>query len=346
LALNKCMKSRIRDFIYTSDDLYFATTTYLHPEDRIIAYLRYINDPDGDRSINGFKYSKVDSKQANKFLKENFPDYLYKCDVTQIEMMGVPLENVKKILRPSERLKEIIKHPSPDNILQKVIKIAETLHELTNIPFTHFGISGSILPGLHDPVVSDIDFVVYGLDNHRKAINAFSVIKNDEYSPLKAIKENFWIKLYEKRVKDDSLSYEEFRWYEERKNNRGSVDGTLFDILATRNWNEIEGKFGEETYQPMGTVEIEATISNALAAFDNPAVYQIEDVKILEGHQIPPSEIASYTHTYAGQAREGERIIAKGKLEKVSGRKTRYRLMIGTTRESIGEYIKLKNRNK
>jgi len=96
----------------------------------------------------------------------------------------------------------------------------------------------------------------------------------------------------------------------------------------------------------MGTVKIEATISNALAAFDNPAIYQLEDVTILEGNQIPPSEVASYTHTYAGQAKEGERIIAKGKLEKVSDRNTRYRLMIGSTRESIGEYIKLKNRDK
>jgi uncharacterized protein len=340
------MQSRIRDFIYTKDDLYFATTTYLHPKDRIISFLRYINDPGGDRSINDVRYSKVDSNEAYKFLEENFPDYLYDCSVTQVEMMGVPLEKVEKILRPSERLKEIINDPTPDKILQKVIKIAETFHELTDIPYHHLGISGSILPGLYDPIVSDIDFVVYGLDNHRKAMDAFSIIKYDENSPLKAIKENYWIKLYEKRVKDSSLSYEEFKWYEERKNNRGTVDGTLFDILATRDWIEIQGSFGEETYQPIGTVELEATVSNALAAFDNPAIYQVEDVKILEGQQFAPSEVASYTHTYAGQAIEGERIIAKGKLEKVSGRNTNYRLMIGTTRESIGEYIKLKNRNK
>lgn len=339
------MQARIRDFIYTKDDLFFATTTYLHPEDRIISFLRYINDPDGDRSLNDLKYSKVNSKQAYKFLNENFPDYLYNCAVTQVEMMGVPLEKVEKIFRPSERLKEIMNHPSPDKILQKVIKISETLHYLTDIPYHHLGISGSILPGLYDPQVSDIDFVVYGLDNHRKAMDAFSAIKYDENSPLKAIKEIYWIKLYEKRVKDSSLSYEEFRWYEERKNNRGTVNGTLFDILATRDWNEIHGSFGEETYLPIGTMEIEATVSNALAAFDNPAIYQLEDVKILEGHQIPPSEVASYTHTYAGQVKEGERIIAKGKLEKVAGRNTRYRLMVGTTRESMGEYIKLKNRN-
>jgi predicted nucleotidyltransferase len=121
------------------------------------------------------------------------------------------------------------------------------------------------------------------------------------------------------------------------------VDETLFDILATREWNEISGTYGNETYKPCGTIAIEATVSDALAAFDNPAVYQLEDVQILEGPDVPLREVASYTHTYSGQAREGERILARGKLEKVMGKKTHYRLIVGTTRESLGEYVKLKD---
>jgi hypothetical protein len=40
---------------------------------------------------------------------------------------------------------------------------------------------------------------------------------------------------------------------------------------------------------------------------------------------------------------EGERILVKGKLEKVTGKKTIHRLIVGTTREAMGEYIKLKS---
>ena len=40
-----------------------------------------------------------------------------------------------------------------------------------------------------------------------------------------------------------------------------------------------------------------------------------------------------------------KRITARGKLEKVIGEDVNYRLVVGTTRESIGEYIKLKNLN-
>jgi hypothetical protein len=66
-------------------------------------------------------------------------------------------------------------------------------------------------------------------------------------------------------------------------------------------------------------------------------------VEIIKGLNVVISEIASYTHTYAGQAKEGERITARGKLEKVIGKNLSYRLIVGTTRESIGEFIKLKN---
>ncbi|NYB51844.1 MAG: DNA polymerase subunit beta [Methanobacteriaceae archaeon] len=337
------MRARVRDFIYTQDDLFLATTTYLHPKDRIISFLRYIPDPRGERTLNGSRYAKVDSNQAYNFLNDFYPDYLFDCGVTGVEMMGVPINRIEKILSPVDRLYEILNHPSPDELLLKVIKVAETFQEQAGIKLKHLGISGSVLPGLYDPQISDIDFVVYGLENHRKAIETFESIKNDSKSPLKAIEDEYWAKLYEKRIKDSTLSYDEFQWYEKRKNNRGVVEGTLFDILATREWDEITGTYGEETYQPCGNIEIEAVVSDALAAFDNPAVYQVEDVKILNGPQVSLDEVASFTHTYSGQAREGETIIARGKLEKVVGKKTHYRLIVGTTRESLGEYIKLKD---
>ena len=90
----------------------------------------------------------------------------------------------------------------------------------------------------------------------------------------------------------------------------------------------------------MGSIEIDCTVIDSLAAFDNPAVYKVDDVKIIDGPDVPVTEVASFTHTYA---RDGERITARGKLEKVIGENVSYRLIVGTTRESIGEYIQLKN---
>ncbi|OPY23283.1 MAG: hypothetical protein A4E27_01538 [Methanobacterium sp. PtaU1.Bin242] len=72
----------------------------------------------------------------------------------------------------------------------------------------------------------------------------------------------------------------------------------------------------------------------------------MEDVNILEGPKIHIAELTSFTHTYAGQVQEKERVIAQGKLEKVTNEKSgkiKYRLVVGTTRESVDEYIKLKD---
>ncbi len=342
------MRVRPRDFIYTIDDLYFASTNYLHPEDRIIAFLRYVHNTEGERSKNNMRYSKVDTKQAFDFLNQNYPDYLFDCDITSAKMMGVPLDNVSSILHPDDRLNDILNLHSPDELLKKVILLANTFHDFAEIPYKKMGVSGSILPSLYDPVLSDIDFVIYGLKNHRKAMNTFKELKTVKNSILMGIEEEYWIKLYRKRIKDSSLSYDEFKWYENRKNNRGVINGTLFDILATRDWNEIKGTYGEKTFHPLENGTIECTVSDALASFDNPAIYKVEDIKIIEGPDIPINELASFTHTYAGQVKEGEKVIAKGKVEKVINKKTRqinYRLIVGTTRESIDEYIKLKNLN-
>ena len=53
---------RTRDFIYTSDDLYFASTNYIHPQDKVNSFLRYIPDSEGDREKNGKRYRKVGSE--------------------------------------------------------------------------------------------------------------------------------------------------------------------------------------------------------------------------------------------------------------------------------------------
>jgi len=345
------MKIRTRDFIYTKDDLFFASTNYVHPEDRVISFLRYIPDENGDRIKNGRKYSKVNSDEAYSYLKENHPEYLYFCNVTNIEMMGVPINKIETIIKPDERLKEIREGKENKFLYEKLIDLSDFFHYIGGIAYEKLGISGSILPNLEKNDISDLDFVVYGLNNHKKAIEIFKSYKDKEIKlpnktiVLNSIGDDFWDRLYEKRIKDSSLTKEDFSFYESRKNNRGVVDETLFDILLTRDWSEIHGKWNDTKYEKIGDGKIEARIKNDMLSFDNPAVYEIDDLKILKGEDINITEIASFTHTYAGQAINGEEIIAQGKIEKISeNRKYRYRLVVGTTRESMNEFIKLKDR--
>jgi predicted nucleotidyltransferase len=365
------MKVRTRDFIYTIDDLFFASTNYIHPEDRFISFLRYIPDEKGDRVKNGKRYSKVTSEEAYAYLRKYYPEYLYFCDVSQVEMMGVPLDKVEEIIKPEERLYEIMfqegENTTNNPLIEKLLKIVNFFHYKAGIDYENLGISGSILPNLQKQTVSDIDFVVYGLKNHRKAMETFEKFKSTETEikiedgnktkqekiTLNPIQDSYWERIYNKRMKDSSLTKEEFCWYEDRKNNRGIIEGTLFDILATRNWDEIQGTWGDTRYEPVGIAKVEAVVEDAIASFDNPATYKVKNLNVLEVVKGDKnlikeiSEISSFTHTYAGQAIEKEEIIAKGRVERVlrktaTGEEESYRLIVGTTRESIDEFIKLK----
>ena len=342
---------RTRDFIYTSDDLYFASTNYIHPEDRVISFLRYVPDPEGDREKDGKRYRKVGSEEAYTYLRENHPEYLYFSTVTNVD-------KVVRVIKPEMRLlglKETfesggeVKNPE---LIAKLMDVADFFHFMADIPYDHLGISGSILPGLQKSDVSDLDFVVYGLDNHRRAIAAFKehrgkevyIEEVDKHITVEGITNDYWDFVYDKRMFDESLTKEEFRWYENRKANRGTINGTLFDILATKDYDEIEGTWGDTVYEPQGIAKIECDIVSALGAFDNPSLYTIENVEVLEGVEFPLKEVVSFTHTYAGEVVDGEHVIAKGKVEKViiNGKDDHYRIVVGTTREAIDEYLKLK----
>ena len=349
---------RTRDFIYTKDDLYFASTNYIHPTDRIISFLRYIPDENGDREKNGKRYRKVGSAEAYEYLRKNHPEYLYFCDVTNVEMMGVPHSKVEKIIKPDLRLLGLkdtfesggkVKNPE---LISKLMDVADFFHYVADIPYDHLGISGSILPGLQKSDVSDLDFVVYGLENHRRAIETFKKYRGEEvyikeidkHITVQGITDDYWDFVYNKRMSDSSLTKAEFRWYENRKANRGTINGTLFDILATRDYSEIEGEWGDTVYEPQGIAEIECDIISALQAFDNPSLYTIKNVKIINGPDLPIKEVVSFTHTYAGEVVDSEHVIAKGKVEKVikNSKDSHYRLVVGTTREAVDEYLKLK----
>jgi predicted nucleotidyltransferase len=339
------MRVRIRDFIETVEGLYFAVNTYSHPNNKFFAFLRYVPyefvdfelDKKNIREIKGKKYVKMaESQIAYKFLEEKFSKYLFYDETINVLMHAIPKEDVKRILSPKERLKEIVNEENNLNELEEKCRKLALILEEYGVPIKSMGVSGSLLLKLNNKN-SDIDFVIYGKHNHKKGREALKLAYED--NKLKPLSNNFWKLAYEKRIKDGTLTYEEFVFYEKRKYNRGIVDNTMFDLLFTREWEEIDEKYGDKRYKNLGFIKIEGKVLNDDFAFDNPAVYKIEcyddeDIK----------EVVSFTHTYAGQCFNGEEIVARGKLEEVidkNGNKYK-RVVVGTTREAFNEYIKLK----
>ncbi|MBW9220716.1 nucleotidyltransferase domain-containing protein [Methanothermococcus sp. SCGC AD-155-M21] len=366
------MKVRLRDFIETEIG-FFAVNTYDHPKDKIFAFLRYLYldnsnkdiikkyrlDIKDIRQLNGKKYIKItDTKKTYDILKDYFPDYLYYDDTKDILLHAIPKDRIINILTPKDRLEEIL-IDSKNKFEEKCKYLANIFHE-EGIDYKYMGISGSTVIKLNNEN-SDIDFVIYSMENHKLAREILKSIFNGEEENYKKkykkiihpLSEEFWKKAYNKRIKDNTISYNDFIFHERRKYNRGLIYNTMFDILATRDWREINSKYGEITYKGIGTIEIQCRVINDRYIFDNPAIYGVEDIEIIDtslienNYHLEPSsikEVVSYTHTYAGQAFNGEKIIVRGKLERVISSKGEHmRVLVGTSREAFNEYILLIN---
>ena len=58
-----------KDFIETAEGLVFAVVVQGDEQGKVLCFLRYIKDTVG--------WKKVDTQEANAFLKQYFPEYLY-----------------------------------------------------------------------------------------------------------------------------------------------------------------------------------------------------------------------------------------------------------------------------
>lgn len=301
------IKTRLRDFLITKDDWIFAVADYFHPQG-IRSTLRYVPDEDGERELNGIRYRKYDFDDAFEFMRKNRPQWVQDVHV-------VPENQIKQVLHPTDCIPELFR------IDHRIATIVGVLQD-AGIPVSHMGVTGSLLPGLQNET-SDIDFVIYG-SAWFDALDAFSVAKSKS-DTIEDISEEMWQRIYNKRIPE--ISFDEFILHEQRKGNRGMVEGTYFDLLFVRDWEQINEPMlrGED----IGTAKIEATVTNADFAFDSPSVYKVNHENI--------DYVLSYTHTYAGQALVGEVIEAQGVVEQVGDMR---RLVVGTSREPKGEWIR------
>lgn len=295
---------RLRDFIADDDGWLYAVSNYDNDK-RVGCVLRYAPRPDGERlGADGKRYHKYDFDEAFATIAREKPAYL---DTVH----RVPPADISRVYKPDLEI---------DRVAANDPRIPRLL-DCFGVPAGEAGCTASQLIGLANEA-SDIDMVVYGKwwfvaqQNLKRAV---------EKGEMDGLSEELWEKVYHKRVPE--IDYETFLVHEKRKWNRGAVDGTYFDLLFSRSYDQItpgpavKGKV-------LGMKEIEAVVTDASLSFDSPAVYLVEHDEF--------AKVLSFTHTYSGQARDGEVIRAKGVVEEHGDE---HWLIVGTTREAKGEYI-------
>lgn len=325
------MKVRARegDFIETWDELIFDVKGLVHPPNRVVAYLRYVPDGRGRRERAGIKYRKVYSLfDRAKLLAKRWPDYLWRDPFFDREVQAVPVDKVKEHHLPTERFAQLRSATILNEQEQLAVDLAETLAKEARIPASKIGLSGSILVGLHT-AKSDIDLLLYGSNASRKCHSKLRILLETCSQGFRPYTRSDLRKLYAQRGLGAAVPFETFAKHERLKVLQGKFRGTDYFIRCVKEWNEWPEDYGDRKYSQVGRATVRATISEDCESIFTPCIYHVVDASVTGKHPAP-AEIVSFRGRFCEQAHIGEKVLAKGTLEKIADeRRVTYRLVIG-----------------
>ncbi len=333
------VKAREGDLLETDDNLLFDVKGLVHPPNGVVAFLRYVPDPDGDRERDGVRYRKVYAlSERYALLEQAFPKYLVYDQVFNEHLCEVPIEAVKKHYQPINCLRGLRFGDELDEVERTALRFMELLKENTEVPWSKLGISGSILVRLHMQT-SDVDPLVYGSENCREVYSTLKQMLEDRKSQVKPYTLEELKDLFDFRSKDTVTSFEDFVRTDSRKALQGKFMGRDFFVRFVKDWNEVEEQYGTIIYKPVGHARIKAKVMDDSEAIFTPCCYKIGNVEILEGLHIEPiKEIVSFRGRFCEQAKKGEVVIAQGKVERLQmeGDREHFRLLLGN---KVSDYM-------
>ncbi len=327
------------DTFITKDGFILNTFGYEHPDDRVLAFLKYI--PAKYREMfkvemleRTWKFSGNQLFRAEKLytaknyqtfieaFRKNFPDYIYYDSFRNKELITAPLDRIEQVFVPRDRLVWLQNLCKRDKLQQMALDIINLVSEESNVSSTDLGLHGSIALQMHSQE-SDIDFVVYGTENFRLVEEAIARLVNEA-----------------------KLSYIVGNRIEAARKFQGRFQGKIFMYNATKQLEQVKEKYGAYRYIPLDPVRFQATVSDDTETMYRPAIYKITSYKPLDDpseldlEQIP-EQVVSNIGLYRNVARCGSDIKVAGKLERVestSSDEVFYQVVVGTA-TSEEEYI-------
>ena len=304
---------KAKDFIETPEGLIFAVVEEAIEQGRVLCFLRYVRQNSGCE-----KYS---TQQANFLLKSTFSEYLYYSPVKDVHLHAVPVEKIHVHHQPRRRLQQLMMLQSYDSVDQDCVQLCK-LYQQHGLDLGCLGVTGSLLIGAQNSG-SDIDLVIYGRESFQQArrLTRQFIAAN----LLQPLAQSDWLSSYQRRA--CALTLDEYIWHEQRKYNKALIKNRKFDLAL------LDEKSAPATvrYEKQGKVILQALVTDASWAYDYPALFSIDYPQI--------ASCVSYTATYTGQAKTGERVEISGFLERsLSGDQ---RVVVGSSREAEDQYIKV-----
>ncbi len=305
-----------KDFIETAEGLVFAVVESGLEQGKILCFLRYINS--------NSQWKKVNTEQANQFLSDNYPRYLYYSVCKQAHCHALTVDEVFKHHQPRAKLKQLLAEDDVDQIQNDCLSLCH-LFKKNGLNLDDVGVTGSILISAQK-LNSDIDLVFYSREVFNQARHITQQLI--KYGHCSELAEDDWLESYDRRSCD--LSYREYVWHEKRKFNKALINQRKFDLSLINQSVESDVQISYKKVEP---IIVKVQIIDDFLSFDYPAEFVIKHPQI--------KSIVCYTATYTGQAKTGEWVEVAGVVEQSSeGIK---RIVVGSNREARGEYIKVIN---
>jgi hypothetical protein len=330
------MRAREGDFAETSDSLLFDVKGLLHPPNRVVAYLRYYPDNRGTRSRDGVRYVKVyDLTKRRRLLEKRWSRYLYYDEVEGRELQGAPKDSILRLYTPQQRLTALLRSKRKDALEASATRLVNALAQESGLPLKHFGISGSLLVSLHREG-SDLDIIVYGTAAAKRAQQALSLLmENDRRFQAYGIHD--LKRLFTRRGLRQAITFRDFELQERRKVFQGRFLRHDYFVRCVKDWEEITERYGDTRYAPRGKCRISAQVTDDSESLVTPCRYSLDRVEVLAGDPYCiPREVTSFRGRFAEQAIQGERVFARGRLEKVRSEDSEYyRLVVGESPNDV-----------
>jgi predicted nucleotidyltransferase len=325
--------------VETRDDLIFTVKGLLHPPDRVIAYLRYLPDPAGERARDGVRYRRVYRfEEQEAILNTRYPVYLANDPVFGLRLQSVPYQLIRSVYDPRRSLAALRQRGPDDPLETDALALAQLIHETADVPQASLGISGSLMLSLHRPS-SDLDLIVYGEIASRDVHQALCDLLHESPGPLRRPNPEELAALHAEHRPDTPLAFDAFARLQSRKLNELRFQGRETFIRFVRLPEESDERYGDNRFDPLRQVEVRARVTDDRDAIFTPCRYTVEDAALPDGTPLPGlREIVSFRGRFSDQVRAGEWAAARGSLERVTQdeRTVHHRLVVGGR---AGDYL-------
>ncbi|MFH0837329.1 MAG: hypothetical protein V1870_04320 [Candidatus Aenigmatarchaeota archaeon] len=324
--------------ITTKDGLHCQVYGNEHPGEHIIVKPKYIptdriaSNSLSFRFISGNKMNRlnmwIDKQELKQYIedfKKHYPNHIFQSPIHNKDRLffSVHIDDIEKIYFPRRGLSELMSMPreSLDEHLITVYGFVKFLMK-SGLSQKDLGLTYSTLMGHYLSKISDINIVVYGKQNYWKLMK---YLETASHPLLQWKTAEQWIEFYNKRNRFAIFDKNQFVKDMLKKKSEGFFNSTLFVIFAAEKEDEVWFKWGQETYHDIGTAEIEAIVQDNTSSVVRPGCYDVEDSIItnfehnekLAIDNMKLKKVVFHSRDYCMLAKKGDRIKAKGLLEKV-----------------------------